>query len=121
MERLEYVEDCRRCGVSICGRFGERLSLCPGCRRYVESKRKALSRRTVPAADWPKLLAHRDVLTEREWEVLRDRHGLLDARRQTLAAIAARLNVTRERIRQIEGTARRKLWRAAYPTPGNRP
>ena len=48
-------------------------------------------------------------LTEREEKVLRLRFGLLDGRTRTLEEVGKEFNVTRERIRQIEATALRKL------------
>ena len=48
-------------------------------------------------------------LTEREQKVLRLRFGLDDGRARTLAEAGKELNVTRERIRQIEATALRNL------------
>lgn len=48
-------------------------------------------------------------LTEREREVLRLRFGLEDGRAHTLEEVGKRFNVTRERIRQIEAKALRKL------------
>ena len=48
-------------------------------------------------------------LTEREEKVLRLRFGLLDGRNRTLEEVGKEFNVTRERIRQIEAKALRKL------------
>lgn len=48
-------------------------------------------------------------LTEREEKVLRSRFGLLDGRTRTLEEVGKEFNVTRERIRQIEAKALRKL------------
>jgi RNA polymerase primary sigma factor len=48
-------------------------------------------------------------LTEREQEVLRLRFGLDDGRQRTLEEVGQQFNVTRERIRQIEAKALRKL------------
>ena len=48
-------------------------------------------------------------LTEREEKVLRLRFGLLDGRTRTLEEVGKEINVTRERIRQIEAKALRKL------------
>ncbi len=50
-------------------------------------------------------------LTEREQQVLRLRYGLDDDRSRTLEEVGRQLNVTRERIRQIEAKALRKLKR----------
>ena len=48
-------------------------------------------------------------LTEREQKVLRLRFGLDDGRPKTLEEVGRQFNVTRERIRQIEAKALRKL------------
>ncbi|MBM6677092.1 RNA polymerase sigma factor RpoD [Faecalicoccus pleomorphus] len=48
-------------------------------------------------------------LTEREEKVLRLRFGLQDGRTRTLEEVGKEFNVTRERIRQIEAKALRKL------------
>ena len=48
-------------------------------------------------------------LTDREERVLRLRFGLVDGRQRTLEEVGKEFNVTRERIRQIEAKALRKL------------
>ena len=48
-------------------------------------------------------------LTEREQKVLRLRFGMDDGRARTLEEVGREFNVTRERIRQIEAKALRKL------------
>lgn len=48
-------------------------------------------------------------LTEREEKVLMLRFGLIDGRSRTLEEVGKEFNVTRERIRQIEAKALRKL------------
>nr|WP_314460456.1 RNA polymerase sigma factor RpoD [uncultured Clostridium sp.] len=50
-----------------------------------------------------------DTLTEREQKVLKLRFGLNDGRPRTLEEVGKEFNVTRERIRQIEAKALRKL------------
>lgn len=50
-----------------------------------------------------------NTLTEREEKVLRLRFGLDDGRARTLEEVGKEFNVTRERIRQIEAKALRKL------------
>ena len=49
------------------------------------------------------------VLSDREREVLERRYGLLDGRARTLEEVGREFRVTRERIRQIEARALRKL------------
>ena len=48
-------------------------------------------------------------LTDREAKVLKLRFGLIDGRQRTLEEVGKEFNVTRERIRQIEAKALRKL------------
>lgn len=55
------------------------------------------------------LLQVLNTLTPRENEVLRKRYGLDDNRPKTLEEVGREFNVTRERIRQIEAKALRKL------------
>ena len=50
-----------------------------------------------------------DTLTEREQKVLKLRFGLEDGRTRTLEEVGKQFDVTRERIRQIEAKALRKL------------
>ena len=50
-----------------------------------------------------------DTLTEREADVLRMRFGMYDGRTHTLEEVGQNFHVTRERIRQIENKAIRKL------------
>ncbi len=56
-------------------------------------------------------------LTDREEKVLRLRFGLYDGRTRTLEEVGKEFNVTRERIRQIEAKALRKL---KHPTRSKR-
>jgi len=55
------------------------------------------------------LLKVLDTLTPREEKVLRLRYGLDDGKPRTLEEVGKEFNVTRERIRQIEAKALRKL------------
>ncbi|MCI7132978.1 MAG: sigma-70 family RNA polymerase sigma factor, partial [Mollicutes bacterium] len=48
-------------------------------------------------------------LTDREARVIRLRYGLEDGRNHTLEEVGKEFNVTRERIRQIEAKALKKL------------
>jgi RNA polymerase primary sigma factor len=56
--------------------------------------------------------AMREYLTEREAAVLSLRFGLRDQRERTLGEVGQELGMSRERARQIEGEAMRKLRRA---------
>ncbi len=55
------------------------------------------------------LLSVLETLTPREQEVIRQRYGLMDGRPKTLEEVGLQFHVTRERIRQIEAKALRKL------------
>lgn len=55
------------------------------------------------------LLGVLDTLTPREEKVLRLRYGIDDGKSRTLEEVGKEFNVTRERIRQIEAKALRKL------------
>ena len=55
------------------------------------------------------LLGVLDTLTPREEKVLRLRYGIDDGKPRTLEEVGKEFNVTRERIRQIEAKALRKL------------
>lgn len=55
------------------------------------------------------LLAVLETLTPREQKVIRLKYGLDDARQRTLEEVGREFKVTRERIRQIEAKALRKL------------
>ncbi|MDZ4244098.1 MAG: sigma factor-like helix-turn-helix DNA-binding protein [Candidatus Doudnabacteria bacterium] len=55
------------------------------------------------------VLEHLKVLGDREIQILLSRHGLNDGQEQTLEFIGKRLNLTRERVRQIEKDSFKKL------------
>lgn len=50
-----------------------------------------------------------ETLTEREAKVLRERYGLIDGRSKTLEEVGKNFHLSRDRIRQIEAKALRKL------------
>ncbi len=70
---------------------------------------------TAPDAGIEKLLAREridnllELMNDREREILDLRFGLTNTRPQTLAVVAKKLGVSRERIRQIEESALKKL------------
>ena len=55
------------------------------------------------------LMSVLETLTPREQKVIRLRYGLDDSHPRTLEEVGREFNVTRERIRQIEAKALRKL------------
>lgn len=55
------------------------------------------------------LLSVIETLTPREQQVIRERYGLIDGKSKTLEEVGREFSVTRERIRQIEAKALRKL------------
>lgn len=50
-----------------------------------------------------------DLLSPREKRILQLRYGFIDGRNHTLEEVGIKMGVTRERIRQIEGKALRRL------------
>ncbi len=72
---------------------------------------KAASPSDVVASQMLKkqLISTLDTLTPREEKVLRLRYGIDDGKPRTLEEVGKEFNVTRERIRQIEAKALRKL------------
>ena len=77
---------------------------------FIEDE-NALSPSDVVASSMLKqqLISTLDTLTPREEKVLRLRYGIDDGRPRTLEEVGKEFNVTRERIRQIEAKALRKL------------
>ena len=70
--------------------------------------------KTPPEAAFASLLREQilevlDTLNERERDVLKLRFGLVDGHPRTLEEVGLAFNATRERIRQIEAKALRKL------------
>ncbi len=56
------------------------------------------------------------ILTEREKDIIVKRYALGEERKYTLAYIGNKYNITRERVRQMEGVALEKLRRTAERT-----
>lgn len=55
-----------------------------------------------------------DALSRREQEILQGRFGLYDREPETLDALSERLELTRERVRQIQNEALQKLKRFMF-------
>ncbi len=58
-------------------------------------------------------------LDERELHIIRNRFGLLGGQEQTLEEIGKRMNLSRERVRQLEREAKDKLRHSLGPHRGH--
>ncbi len=77
---------------------------------FIEDDKTPTATDTVTSAMLKEQIARvLDTLTPREEKVLRLRYGIDDGRPRTLEEVGKEFNVTRERIRQIEAKALRKL------------
>ncbi len=77
---------------------------------FIEDEKSASPSDVVAFAMLKKqLISILDTLTPREEKVLRLRYGIDDGKPRTLEEVGKEFNVTRERIRQIEAKALRKL------------
>ena len=77
---------------------------------FIEDEKTITPSDSVAAAMLKEQLFHvLDTLTPREEKVLRLRYGIDDGKPRTLEEVGKEFNVTRERIRQIEAKALRKL------------
>jgi len=74
--------------------------------KVIDSQKNALAQEFNPQQILSQLVKK---LNDREKEVLNLRHGLLDNQKRTLEEIGNRFKVTRERIRQIENSALKKI------------
>ena len=102
-----WLPEARRYFIGIVGKYGVQV-------QAVLKKAAGLDIETVCSLHGPVL--HKEqladvlkTLTPREEKVLRLRFGLEDGRPRTLEEVGKEFNVTRERIRQIEAKALRKL------------
>ena len=77
-----------------------------GCSDLLDGERETLC----------KLVKEHPALSERERKIVIMRFGLEDGHERTLQEIGEAFKVTRERIRQIEAKALRKLRRPAEPS-----
>lgn len=75
----------------------------------VDENAKSPAENVVQSMLKEQLLAVIETLTPREQKVIRLRYGLDDAHPRTLEEVGKEFNVTRERIRQIEAKALKKL------------
>ena len=90
------------------------VGLRPGSKHEKKAKDYGLEVMTPAEAAAATLLKEQlgevlDTLTDREQKVLRLRFGMNDGRARTLEEVGKEFDVTRERIRQIEAKALRKL------------
>ena len=77
---------------------------------FIEDEKTATPSDTVAGTMLKEqLLSVLDTLTPREEKVIRLRYGIDDGKPRTLEEVGREFNVTRERIRQIEAKALRKL------------
>jgi RNA polymerase primary sigma factor len=77
---------------------------------FIEDEKTATPTDEVASKMLKEQLLHiLDTLTPREEKVLRLRYGIDDGKSRTLEEVGKEFNVTRERIRQIEAKALRKL------------
>ncbi|MFR8971038.1 MAG: sigma-70 family RNA polymerase sigma factor [Gemmiger sp.] len=103
----EWLPEARRYFIGIVGKYGVQV-------QAVLKKAAGLDIETICSLHGP--ILHKEqladvlkTLTPREEKVLRLRFGLEDGRPRTLEEVGKEFNVTRERIRQIEAKALRKL------------
>ncbi len=113
VEKIEYVRQVAREAVSLETPVGEEGDVQLG--DFVEDPD------VVPLEDammaemlGEKLRETLDALGERESRILRLRYGLDDGRPRTLAEVGEVFGLTRERIRQIEARAIRRLRKPAH-------
>lgn len=104
LEASELTADPISLETPISAEDAELLSILPG--RADDLPERCLERTALKESVQDFLC---DVLTERERQVLSLRYGLADGAARTLEEVGSAVGVTRERIRQIETRAMRKL------------
>ncbi|KAL9262289.1 RNA polymerase sigma factor sigB-like protein [Drosera capensis] len=110
MKRLEAVKRIPKRTISLDQKVGtfDNVNATEILADPEQSNNEAFVTKLFKRLEVDKLL---DSLTEREGEVMRGRFGMSDGRPQTLQELGESIGVSRERIRQIELTAVRKLKR----------
>ena len=108
VERVVEIQRIAQDPVSLVSPIGEEEDSHLG--DFVEDDKSVTPSDSVAATMLKEQLLHvLDTLTPREEKVLRLRYGIDDGRPRTLEEVGKEFNVTRERIRQIEAKALRKL------------
>ena len=108
VERVVEIQRIAQDPVSLESPIGEEEDSHLG--DFVEDDKSVTPSDSVAATMLKEQLLHvLDTLTPREEKVLRLRYGIDDGRPRTLEEVGKEFNVTRERIRQIEAKALRKL------------
>jgi RNA polymerase sigma factor (sigma-70 family) len=92
-----------------CAAFGMGGTSQPTISSWARSTSSTTAATVTDVADLVRRADVLDSLTPRERRVLQLRFGLIDGHQRTLEAAGKRFGVTRERVRQIEGRALRKL------------
>ncbi len=107
-ERVREIQKIAQDPVSLETPIGEEEDSHLG--DFIEDEKTATPSESVASMMLrEQLLGVLDTLTPREEKVLRLRYGLDDGKPRTLEEVGKEFNVTRERIRQIEAKAIRKL------------
>ena len=108
IERVSEIQKIAQDPVSLETPIGEDEASHLG--DFIEDDKTPTATDTVTSAMLKEQIARvLDTLTPREEKVLRLRYGIDDGRPRTLEEVGKEFNVTRERIRQIEAKALRKL------------
>ena len=108
IERVSEIQKIAQDPVSLETPIGEEDDSHLGC--FIEDDKTPTASDSVASTMLKEQIARvLDTLTPREEKVLRLRYGIDDGRPRTLEEVGKAFNVTRERIRQIEAKALRKL------------
>ena len=108
IERVSEIQKIAQDPVSLETPIGEEEDSHLG--DFIEDDKTPTATDTVTSAMLKEQIARvLNTLTPREEKVLRLRYGIDDGRPRTLEEVGKEFNVTRERIRQIEAKALRKL------------